>query len=387
MSARICFVTASPSTLHAFLRDHIRALSTEFEFCAVSNFQEDPEAVADTLPCEMIAVNLKRKVAPVVDVQALWRLYRIFKSRRFEVVHTVTPKAGLLGMLAARLAGVQHRVHTFTGQVWSTRRGISRAVLAWGDRAIALLASQVLADSLGQLRFLRAQGVLRGDQGLVLGEGSITGVDVQRFRPDPSARAAERRALGVGADALVILYIGRLTKDKGVLELVRAFRDLVQHGPALYLVLAGPDEESLSAALRREAGPAVDRVRLVGFTDRPERLMAASDVLCLPSHREGFGSVVIEAAAVGLPSVVSRIYGLVDAIVEGVTGLFHEAGNDQDLRAVLQEICDDDTLRLRLGSCARERAITLFDKQQSIVAWRDFYRSMLASPAGEHHCA
>jgi glycosyltransferase involved in cell wall biosynthesis len=291
-------------------------------------------------------------------------------------VHSFGPKAGLLATWAGGRAGVPARLHTFTGQVWASRRGPMRALLRAADRAIVRCATEVLADSASQRDFLVREGVVAPQRCRVLGAGSVCGVDAQRFRPDPEARAAVRAELGIGAQAPVVLFVGRVTRDKGILDLARAFGALGAEFPGAVLLVVGPDEEGLGAQLQ---GLCAGRARLVGYTHAPERYMAAADLLCLPSYREGFGAVVIEAAAAGLPAIGSRIYGIVDAVQEGKTGLLFEPGGAGELQAHLRRLLGDAALREHLGTAARARALAEFAQERLVGALEARYREILGA--------
>ena len=365
---RLCFVVASEMTVRAFLLDHLRALSTRFDVTVVANTDDRALLAAHGIEGAVVPVRIERPIDLRRDLQALLRLRALFRRERFDAVHSVTPKAGLLAMTAAALAGVPVRTHTFTGQVWVTRRGPMRRLLKLMDRITARAATHVLADSASQLAFLIREGVVRPEAASVLASGSISGVDVERFRPDPAARAEVRTELGAAADDVVFLHIGRLNRDKGVLDLAEAFARVARERRGMRLLFVGPDEEGLKEEIERVSAPVRARVHFVGFTSAPERYMAASDVLCLPSYREGFGSVVIEAAAVGLPAVASRIYGVVDAVEEGVSGVLHEPRDVAAIAAHLVALADDPGSRRRLGEQARTRVHHLFRTEDVVAA-------------------
>ena len=320
-------------------------------------------------------VPLQRKISPLSDLYALVRLYALFRQEKYAAVGSVTPKAGMLAMLAAAMAGVPFRIHIFTGQVWAARTGWKRWLLKAADRLMARLATHVLADSPSQRDFMVAEGIVAATKICVLGDGSICGVDGERFRPDADRRATIRRAHGIPDGATVFLYLGRLNRDKGMLDLADAFAR--QDRADAWLLVVGPDEEGMHDAMQARLGASRDRCRFVGYTDRPEDYMAAGDVFCLPSYREGFGMVIIEAAAAGVPAIASRIYGITDAVEDGVTGFLHSPGNAEEISRKMAAMIGDAALRAQMGRAARERALRLFSRQAVTQAWLDFYRQLL----------
>ena len=352
---------------------HLRHLASRYEVSLAVTLPG--EAPLKDLPGVRIEpVTIPRRIRPAGDVSALVRLTRLFRERRYDLVHSFGPKAGLLSTWAGSLAGVPARLHTFTDQVWASRRGPMRALLRSADRSIARFATEVLADSASQRDFLLRERVVTPERCRVLGAGSMCGVNAQRFRPDAEARAAVRAELGIGMLSPVVLFVGRVTRDKGVLDLARAFGTLGAELPEAVLLVVGPDEEGLGAEVRRLCG---GRARVVGYTHAPERYVAAADLLCLPSYREGFGAVVIEAAAAGLPAIGSRIYGIVDAVQDGKTGLLFEPGNVGELQDRLRQLLRDATLREHLGTAARERALKEFAEARLVDALAARYREIL----------
>jgi glycosyltransferase involved in cell wall biosynthesis len=370
---RACLVVSSPLTIRAFLAPQIRALATQLDVSLVANAAAGAFA---ELPARFFPVAIERRIAPLADLRALIALHALFRRERFSVVHSVTPKAGLLAMLAARLAGVPARVHMFTGQVWATRTGAARALLRSIDGLIAACATRVLVDSPGQREFLVANGVVSAQKSAVLANGSICGVDGERFRPDAAARAGVREALGVPHDAVLFLYVGRLNRDKGLLDLAAAFNGTAERFSEARLLFVGPDEEALRAPLERVLERWASRVYWVGETNRPQEYMAAADVFCLPSYREGFGQSTLEAAACGLPIVASRIYGIVDAVRDGESGLLHPAADVPALRACMERLAREPELRRRLGEAGRRRALREFSAAQVTQALLALYAGL-----------
>lgn len=358
---RICFIVAAPETAAAFINPHIEALSDHYDVDVVANFSSAPSSVNSKV--NHIDVPVERKLSPLEDLKALLRLRRLFLQGNYSTIHSVTPKAGLLAMTAGRLAGVPNRLHWFTGQVWVTRAGVSRWLLKRVDRLTAQLATAVLVDSPSQLNFLASERVLRSGSATVLGDGSICGVDADRFRPNHQVRTSIRNDLMIKSDEVVILYVGRINPDKGLDDLAHAL-SLMKTKDRVHLIVAGTDEAEMIPAITQQLSTSGIRFSFVGPTTSPEALMAAADIFCMPSHREGFGLSVIEASACALPCVASAIYGLTDAVEDGVTGLLFPAGDRPELSRCLQMLVDDSELRSALGRAGRQRAMAKFSQDR-----------------------
>ncbi|WP_167632357.1 glycosyltransferase [Mariprofundus ferrooxydans] len=370
---KICLIVASEMTVTAFLKSQIVALGKQYDVTLVVNTQRSDFAEANDLPVKVIPLAIERAINLIADMLALYRLVSLFRQQHFDLVHSVTPKAGLLAMLAAKLAGIRFRIHTFTGQVWATREGFSRRMLKSMDRLLAASATHLLADSFSQRAFLIDQAVCRAEKLKVLADGSISGVDTDRFMPDSKARSDIRKQIGVSEKEILLLFLGRLNRDKGVLDLAAAFAKIAVKLPRLHLLFVGPDEGNLQDAVKSTSAEFVQRVHFIDYTDKPESCFAAADIFCLPSYREGFGSVIIEAAACGVPAIGSRIYGISDAIREGQTGLLFEAGNSDQLAKEIEQLATNSTLRSQMGKAAFERARDDFSTKRLVQAWLDYY--------------
>lgn len=369
----IAVVAAVPMSINAFMVPHLKALSATHVFTIVAGCMAEELAVPMSSRITFAPVAIQRRVTLAGDLRALFSLWRLFRARRFHLVHSITPKAGLLAMVAARLAGVPVRVHWFTGQVWATKTGPGRWLLKALDRVLAACATDLLADSPSQRDFLVREGVVAPGRIEVLGTGSVCGVDTARFRPDVDSRAEVRRAHDIPDTAVVCLYLGRLTRDKGVVELARAFTKSAASDPDLRCLVVGPDEGGMQEVMAQHMGPLASRVRFVGFTSTPERYMAAADLFVIPSYREGFGSSALEAASCGIPAIGSAIYGLSDAIADGQTGVLVPVRDVAALSAAISRMASDHEWRTRLGAQARERALTAFSQEALTRALAAFY--------------
>lgn len=368
---RLCFVTAVPMTVTAFLNDHIQRLAQDFDVYVITDFSGGDAGVSPL--ATKLHAPIPREISPLRDLRALLQLWRLFRQHRFDVVHSVTPKAGLLAMLAGLLTRVPHRIHWFTGQVWVTRTGPMRALLKSADRVVAGMATQLLADSPSQRDFLVTEGIAAQSRIDVIGDGSICGVDAERFRPDTDARAAVRSRHGIPDDAPVVLFLGRLNIDKGLRELAEAINRVSAVQPDVHWLVVGPDEGGMEAHIRDVCSAWSKRLHFQGFTREPQQYMAAADLFCLPSYREGFGSSVLEAAAAGIPSVATRIYGLTDAVADGSTGLLVPPHDAAALTEALLRLLQDAPAREAMGRAARMRALEKFSSARIVGGLAEYY--------------
>jgi len=362
------------------LANTLKRIAADFDVTVVG---QGVSAYRDSYPgIRWIDLDLNRKVSLLSDLCALFSLCRIFLAIKPDIVHSIMPKAGLISALAGFLCRVPVRMHTFTGQVWATQRGLKRELYRMVDRLIVLLDTLCMTDSPSQSQFLLEQGITASGLPLpVLSCGSLSGVDTGRFHPDAQVRARVRAAMGIPHDAVVFLYLGRLSRDKGILDLAAAFAMLQDEGT--HLILAGPDEEGVLEKVLSRLVACCARVHITGFARQPEHMFMAADVFCLPSRREGFGSVVIEAAACGIPAIGTRIPGLVDAIVDGVTGRLCAVNDIGALTACMEEMLQNPGQRSKMGEQARNRAVRLFDADVLYQALRDCYFNIASTTLGE----
>ncbi len=369
---KICFVITVESAVKAFLLNHLRALSQLYDITVIVN-TDNPNFLDEVgIGAKVIPLKIARKISLFSDLMCLIKLIHTFHAERYVAVHSMMPKSGLLAMFAAWWVRVPLRTHTFTGQVWVTKVGHKRFFLKQFDRLIAFLSTNNIVDSPSQRQFLLDNKVITLAKSVVFSKGSVSGADTARFKPNPQAGVDVRQQLGIPVDAMLFLFIGRLNKDKGVLDLAHAFKQL--NISMVRLVCVGQDEQNMQAEMMNIIGINSPNVHFVGHTTTPESYMAASDVLCLPSYREGFGMVIIEAAAVGIPSIASRIYGITDAVVDGETGLLHAPRDVEAIKNCMQTLIDNKPLRLKLGEQARARAIKDFDSDAITQEWVKFYQ-------------
>ncbi len=372
---KLCFVATIPAVVHTFLRGHIQAAADKYEVTVICNSAD--MHLLEGLNARLILLPIERKPSPWRDIRVLFQLFQLFRRERFDLVHSHMPKTGLLGMLAAWLAGVPIRINTFHGEVWATRRGWRRTVLKLIDQLVGLLATDILAVSPSQQDFLVKEGIFPPGKTKVIGAGSVCGVDPLRFHSDTEAGRMIRHDLGISQEAKVILFVGRLNRDKGMLDLAVAFDAIAKYHVDVVLLLVGAEEDVPFSCIQEICYAESDRLHYVSFTPTPERYMLAADIFCLPSYREGFGMTIIEAAACGVPAVASRIYGITDAIEDGKTGLLFPAGDVSELTQALLKLITGNELRQQMGNAARVRALELFPSEKIMEGMLALYGELL----------
>jgi glycosyltransferase involved in cell wall biosynthesis len=320
-------------------------------------------------------IRIPRDINPFKDLLALWLLFRHFRKSTYHIVHSTTPKAGLLVALSAFLAHVPIRLHTFTGQRWATLAWPLKGILRVADKTICRLNSRVYADSHSQAEFLIREGIVARHKISVLHRGSLGGIDLDRFDPHryEMERQRIREQLGLAPNSVNVLFVGRITRDKGIIELIDAFTMLTHSTDGINLLLVGPFEPHLDPLPQRtvETIKNHNNIHAVGLQPQPEHYYRVADIFCLPSYREGFGTVVLEAAAMGLPTVGTRIPGLVDSVVDGETGILIDRHCADDLSAALARLIDDEELRN-----AQERARRDFDYRLIAEKQLEEYRNL-----------
>jgi glycosyltransferase involved in cell wall biosynthesis len=373
----IVFVATTPFAVNAFLRSHLLLLAKTYDVTLCVNTAAYPLDKDIQSAVRIQHIDIARKIAPWQDLRAFVQLLESLWVLRPVVVHSMTPKAGLLAMFAGRLTRVPWCFHTFTGQIWANKTGMGRLLFKGIDRLIALAANAVFADSTSQCRFLEQQGVVGTNGVTVLGEGSVSGVDLERFHPDSNARMSLRTELDLNNEIPVFVFVGRLVRDKGVFDLVEAFANVNAAYPNWELWMVGPDEDGLEKKLSQYGQKVGANIRWFGRTFSPERYMAAADVFVLPSYREGFGSAIIEAAACAIPTIAYKIDGVIDAVVDGRTGVLIDIGDLRGFAQAMKDLGNSPDKRNRLGQSAFQRAVEYFSSTKVSGEWQAFYDKLL----------
>jgi glycosyltransferase involved in cell wall biosynthesis len=370
---KICFVVSAPITAQAFLLKHFEYLSKEFDITLVANFETQADfEIPFVKNTKHIAIQ--RSIHPIKDLLALIQLFFFFRKESFHVVHSVTPKAGLLAMTASWLSRISIRIHIFTGQVWHTQLGFKKQFLKFLDRLLVFFTTHVLVDGQSQRQFLIANKIITDKNSKVLGKGSISGVAIQKFIPSSAIRNLYRAQLNFQHNDIVFAFLGRMNTDKGILDLAKAFQMLSADFSNVKLLLIGFDEEHMQEQIRKIQ---IDNIIYFGPTPKPQEVLQAADVFCLPSYREGFGTSVIEASLLELPIICSDTYGLTETIIENTTGLRHEVKNVNQLYNQMRLLTEDATTRSYLGKNGRQYVLAHFSADEISLHWLKFYKTIL----------
>lgn len=387
---KVLQATTVPETLHSYfgpLTRHLRLLGFTVEAATSAGTWMRRADVARRLGITVHEAPLRRTISPFSDLRALGRLIRVIRTSEPDIVHSHTPKAGLLGSLAAWLTRRRGRVYTVRGLPYVTATGLTRRLLMESERMACRCVHRVICVSSSIQDRLVGDRLCAAGKSIVPGAGSAQGVDArERFDPARAdlAVAADRlrRSLGIGEDARIVGFVGRLTQDKGIRELNRIWESLRSERNR-HLVILGPRGEPRSGLSDEELDEPIrdERVHYVGFADEIERYYRLFDCLLFPSHREGMPNVVLESAAMQVPVVAWDTIGVRDAVVHAETGFLVPFGDLDGFIGRAGNVLDDPDLRSRLGKRARTWVLESFDPNDRFSQLSDLYFDLLRGNA------
>ena len=376
-------VINAPFSLH-FVAGQVGFMAQRrFDISVITAPGEHLQDFAEREGVAAYALEMPRRITPFRDLVTVAQMYRRFRRIRPAIVHAHTPKGGLLGMIAAWLARVPVRIYHIRGLPFVTASGRQRMLLRATERIACALANHVLCVSHSVRRVAISERVCNAEKVHVLLGGSGNGVDAAgRFHPErwTPSRDDVRQRYCIPNDAVVIGFVGRLVKDKGLAELVEAWRVLRDENPRLHMLIIGDfeprDPVPLSAAdvLRTDR-----RIHMVGWERNTPPFYAAMDLFVLPSHREGFSNVLLEASSMGLPVATTNIPGCIDAVDDGVTGTIVPPRDGRALISAIRAYAGDAELRRRHGRAGREKVLRDFRREAIWAALYDEYRGLLTA--------
>jgi len=379
---RLVHITTVPDTFH-FLRGQIGFFKARgFDVVGISSPGPLQQLVIDREQISFHSVRMHRRVTPFRDLGAVWRLYRLLKRIRPHIVHSHTPKAGLLGMISAWLAHVPVRIYHMRGLPMTTATGFKRRMLNATERIACKLAQRVLCVSNSIREIAIGEDLCPAGKIKMLASGSSNGVDsMERFNPDRIAKSEVQRLrseFGIGGSDSVIGYVGRIVRDKGLVELAEAWRRLRDKFPKLHLVIVGyfEPQDPLPSDIKQflSSDP---KVHITGFVDDTAPYYKLMSMLVLPSYREGFPNAPLEASAMGLPVIATQVPGCVDAVSDGKTGTLVPAKDSGQLAWAVERYLNDIELRRDHGKEGRERVLCEFRRESIWEGMYQTYTSML----------
>lgn len=371
-------VTTVPISVEKLLGNQLTYMNQFFDLTAISADEKELRRVGKELGIKTHSIEMTRKITPFQDLLSLWEMYLYFRKEKPDIVHTHTPKAGLIGMLAARLAGIKLRMHTVAGLPLMETKGLKRKLLNLIEKLTYACATKVYPNSFGLHDFIINEKLCSSQKLKVIGNGSTNGIDIKYFDPELYSKEEKqnlRKQLNIGQDDFVFIFVGRLVKDKGVNELISAFKRITylsfKHTfsyqiPKLLLVgAAEPDLDPLlpDTIVEIESNP---NIVSVGFQKDVRPYFAISNSLIFPSYREGFPNVVMQAGAMGLPSIVSDINGCNEIIVENENGIIIKVKSTENLVDVIDKIMTDSLLYEKMNKNAR---LMIVNRYQQKLIW------------------
>lgn len=367
MGAKICYITTVPLTLESFVLPIVKNLLTTTDW-EISMICDESEAFKSLLPKEVHYYPIKMARGINLDgIAAIRQMVKIFRKEKFDLVQYSTPNAALYASIAAKAAGVPIRLYCQWGLAYVGFTGLKRKIFKLIEKGVCRRSTWIEPDSRGNLEFGHAEGLYPVEKGSVIWNGSASGVDMNKFDYTHKAewRAETRENFGIPEDAFVYMFVGRITGDKGINELLTAFQRILTEKENTYLLLVGGVEkaESVNAELYHwaEENP---YVIFCGRTNVVERYLAAADVYVLPSYREGFGSVVVEAEAMGVAVIVTNIPGPTEAMAENETGLVVKKKDAASLTQAMIHLQEHPKLCIQFGEKGHEFAASRFEQRQ-----------------------
>lgn len=379
-SVKIIRTSTVPGSLNTFCRGLLRELQEKegYEVVAVSSPGEQLDELAVREGVRTHAVPMERHISPLKDLKSLFGLIRVFRKEKPTMVHSMTPKAGLLSMIAAWICRVPIRLHTFTGLVFPTATGLTQKILILTDRVTCACATHIVPEGEGVKNDL-VNYRITGKPLKVLGHGNVRGIDLDYF--DPCLPEVQTEASGIRKPGVfTFVFVGRLVRDKGINELVGAFARLNGQHPHTRLLLVGPYEETLDPLMPETLAEIENNMAIesVGKQSDVRPWLAASDAFVFPSYREGFPNVVIEAGAMGLPSIVTDINGSREIIVDGWNGIIIPPRTSDTLFRAMEVFVTDRALTDRLSSRARSMISSRYEQGYVRKCLKDYYKDILS---------
>lgn len=375
MKKKVLRIATVPISLNLLLQGQLRMLNEDYEMVAVSSPGKDLEEVGVREGVRTVGIRMERRISPIQDLKSLFALIKLIRKEKPWMVHTMTPKAGLLGMLAARICGVPVRLHLFTGLVFPTSTGLKRRLLMATDKLTCACATFINPEGEGVKRDLERFGITHKELHIV-GNGNINGIDMTYF--DRTEEVMKKAESIREKDCITFCFVGRIVGDKGMNELAEAFARLEKEFPSCRLLLVGDFEEKLDPVSPETKRMFLEnsRVTFAGWQQDIRPYLAASDIFVFPSYREGFPNVVLQAGAMGLPSIVTDINGSSEIIRDGVNGVIIPPRDTEALWKAMRNMLTDEAARRKMAANARNLIGSRYDRTFLWQELKKTYKSL-----------
>ena len=370
-------ITTVPISLHKLLKGQLKFMSDYYDVVAVSSYSDLLNVVGDNEGVQIKGVEMTREITLGKDIKALWEMYQFFRKEKPFIVHTHTPKAGIVGMMAAWLARVSIRLHTVAGLPLMEATGFKRQLLNFAEKMTYFFATKVYPNSYGLKDFIVSEKLCGENKLKVIGSGSSNGIDTAYFDPKhygDDDKINLRTSIQIAESDFVFVFIGRLVKDKGINELVGAFKNI--NAQNCKLLLVGTYEKELDPLLPETVLEIENNLNIisVGYQDDVRPYLAISNCLAFPSYREGFPNVVMQAGAMGLPSIVTDINGCNEIIIEGENGVIIPPKDKESLLNAMQFFLSNQLEVKRMATNARQLIVTRYEQKTVWKALLEEYR-------------
>ena len=379
-------ITTVPISLEKLLSGQLEYMSSHYNLIAVSSEKENLEKLGKKINVPVFFVNLTRQITPIKDLLALVKMYFFFKKTKPFIVHSHTPKAGTIGMLAAKLAGVPNRLHTVAGLPLLEIGGKKRKLLDFVEKLTYSCATKVYPNSLGLKDIIIENKYCKANKLKVIGNGSSNGIDTSFFNPELYSFENNqdlKAKLGIEQNDFVFIFVGRLVKDKGINELIAAFSKLQSQHKNIKLLLVGDYETDLDPLSSETLDEITSNSSIIstGFEYDVRPYFAISNALVFPTYREGFPNVVMQAGAMNLPCIVTNINGCNEIIIEGENGIIIPVKNENAIFEAMNDyILKSGTIQ-RMKKNARKMIVSRYEQQ---VVWKAIFEEYQSFEKNNH---
>lgn len=366
---KILIIATSQITIESFLKPHILRLKENYDITVLTKFISLNKFKIDGVKTKNI--NIYRNINIINDIKIFFLILNFLKIKKFDLIFTITPKAGLVGMLSSFIQRVPNRIHIFTGQVWSTKKYLLRHTLKIFDKLISLLATEILCDSKSQRSYLYKNSFKKKIK--IVHNGSICGVDTNKFKPNITLRKKIRKKYNILNSDIVFLYVGRINEEKGIYNIIDISKKLYNQNNTIKFIFVGKHEDKKLKYIISQT----KNIYFINHSKNIHQYFQLADIYITSSYREGFGISVAQAMSCCLPVIGPSIYGLKDLLLNNKNSLTFDLKDINKLLLNCKKLVEDKKLRIKLGSNARKNIQKNYEEDQVINAFIKFFKKKI----------